>query len=114
MGVSQVGGTSYSNLALDEVKAVVIAGPCLLFNIAAFNTGAVSYLQFFDALTANVTVGTTTPTFVLALPAAGGINSNYVLPKRFRNGVVIACTSAPTTNGAPAADAIITLDYTGG
>ena len=114
MGLAMVGGTTYSNNELDEAKAVVIASPCLLFNITVFNSGAAAYMQFFDALTADVTVGTTVPTFVLGLPAAGGIDSNYVLPKRFRTGMVVAVTATATGNGAPGADAVVVLDYTGG
>lgn len=115
MSLAQVGGTRYSNLALAETKAVVIAGPVLLFNITAFNSGgATCYLQFFDALTADVTVGTTTPTFVIPLPASGGYDTSLNLPEGFRNGIVIACTSTATGNGTPGAAAIIKLGYTGG
>lgn len=113
--LAQVGGTLYSNLALDEVKASVVAGPVLLFNIMGFNSGgSVSYVQFFDALVADVTVGTTTPDFVIPLPAGGGYDAAYVLPEGFRTGIVIACTATATGNGAPAADAIVKLSYVGG
>lgn len=115
MGMAQCAGTRYSNLALSETKAVVIAAPVLLFNIMGYNSGgAVSYLQFFDALTANVTVGATTPTFVIPLPASGGYSDTYELPEGFRNGVVIACTSSATGAGAPGAAAIVKLGYVGG
>lgn len=113
--LAQVAGTRYSNLALDETKAVVVAGPVLLFNILGFNSGAaVSYIQFYDALTADVTVGTTVPTFVIPLPIGGGLSDTYVLPEGFRNGIVVACTSTPTGSGAPGVDAILKLGYVGG
>jgi hypothetical protein len=115
MGLAQAGGTRYSNLAVVETKVVVAAGPVLLFNIMAFNTGgAVSYLQFFDALTADVTVGTTTPTFVIPLPASGGVSDAYVLPERFRTGVVLACTDGSSNNSAPGGAAVVKLGYVGG
>lgn len=115
MALAQCGGTRYSNLALAETKAVVVAGPVLLFNILGYNSGgAVSYLQFYDALTASVTVGTTPPTFVIPLPAGGGYSDTYELPEGFRNGIVIACTSSASGAGAPAVAALVKLGYVGG
>lgn len=115
MTLAQVGGTRYSNLALAETKAVVVAGPVLLFNITVYNSGgAVSYLQFFDAFTADVTVGVTTPTFVIPLPTSGGYDAQYVLPEGFTIGMVIACTATATGSGAPGAAAIVKLGYIGG
>lgn len=113
--LAQVGGTRFNSLTQDETATTVVAGPVLLFNIMGFNTGgAVSYLQFFDALVADVTVGTTTPTFVIPLPAGGGYDAEYVLPEGFRTGIVIACTATAAGAGAPGADAIVKLGYTGG
>jgi hypothetical protein len=115
MALAQCGGTRYSNLALAATKAVVVAGPVLLFNILGYNSGgAASYLQFFDALTADVTVGSTTPTFVIPLPASGGYDAEYQLPEGFRIGIVIACTATATGSGAPGAAAMVKLGYTGG
>lgn len=36
--------------------------------ICTNNSGAAAYFQFFDAATTNVSLGTTTPTFVIAVP----------------------------------------------
>ena len=116
MALSQVGGTLYSSTALGATKAVVRAGACLVFNIHAFNSHAtdVSYVQFFDALTADVTVGSTTPTFVIALAPKTGATLSMNCPRRFATGVIVACTSTATGSGAPAADALLNLDYVGG
>jgi hypothetical protein len=115
MALAQAGGTSYFNAAVSETKVSVVAGPVLLFNILGFNTGAAaSYLQFFDALVADVTVGTTTPKFVIPLPIAGGLSDTYTLPEGFRTGIVIACTVTATGAGAPGAAALVKLSYVGG
>lgn len=115
MALAQAGGTRYSNTSVSQTKASVVAAPVLLFNITAYNSGAsASFLQFFDALEANVTVGTTTPTFVIPLPAAGGYDTSLNLPEGFRTGIVIACTATATGSGAPAAGALVKLTYTGG
>ena len=113
--LAQVGGTSYSNAALDETAVQVVAGPVLLFNIMGYNSGGtVSFLQFFDAPLADVTVGTTTPDFIIPLPASGGYDSALTLPESFPHGIVIACTATPTGNGAPGADAVVKFSYVGG
>lgn len=115
MAIAQSGGTVYSNTALAEVKQTVVAGPALLFNITAYNSGnAVSYIQFFDALAANVTVGSTTPTFVIGVPNTGGYDAALTLPEAFRNGIVVACTAGATNNSAPNAAAVVKLSYVGG
>ncbi len=115
MALAQSGGTRYSNTSVSQTKASVVAAPVLLFNILAYNSGAsVSYLQFFDALEANVTVGTTTPSFVIPLPATGGYDAELQLPEGFRTGIVIACTATSTGSGAPSANALVKLGYTGG
>lgn len=113
--VAQAGGTTFYDDAVSETKQTVIGAPVLLFNILAFNSGgSVSYLQFFDALLADVTVGSTAAKFTIPLPASGGFSDSYVLPEGFRAGIVIACTATATGAGAPAANALVKLTYVGG
>lgn len=115
MALAQTGGTRYSNTALAETKQSVVAGPVLLFNITGFNSGnAASYIQFFDKLVANVTVGSTAPDFVIPLPQTGGYDVALNCPEGFRTGIVVACTATATGNGAPNAAAVVKLTYIGG
>lgn len=115
MALAQAGGTCFYDDSVVQTKQSVIAAPVLLFNILAYNSGAsVSYLQFFDALEANVTVGTTTPKFTIPIPATGGYDTTLNLPEGFRTGIVIANTATATGSGAPAAGALVKLTYTGG
>lgn len=115
MALAQAGGTTFYDDSVSQTKQAVIAAPVLLFNIMAFNSGAsVSYLQFFDALEANVTVGTTAAKFTIPLPASGGYDAELNLPEGFRTGIVIACTATATGSGAPSANALVKLTYTGG
>jgi hypothetical protein len=59
-----------------------------------------TYFQLYDALTANVTVGTTTPTWSIWVPASSGIDT-FVPTKddyesglfQFSTGLVIAATT---------------------
>lgn len=115
MALAQVGGTRYSNTALAETKQTVTAGPALLFNITAYNSsGSDTFIQFFDALAANVTVGSTAPDFVIPVVKTGVYDVSLNCPEGFRNGIVVACTATSTGAGAPGAAALVKLTYTGG
>lgn len=115
MALAQAGGTCFFDDAISETAVEVVAGPVLLFNILGYNSnGAASFIQFFDALEADVTVGTTAPKFVIPLPPGGGYSDVYVCPESFRTAMTIAVTSTATGAGAPAAAALIKLTYVGG
>lgn len=115
MALAQAAGTTFYDDSVSQTKQSVIAVPVLLFNILAYNSGATaSYLQFFDALEADVTVGTTVAKFAIPLPATGGYDAQLQLPEGFRTGIVIANTATATGSGAPGANALVKLTYTGG
>jgi hypothetical protein len=57
-------------------------------------TSAEAYLQIFDKVTGDVTVGTTAPTLVFGVGAEG--NPHFLFPKPiyFKTGLVIASATA--------------------
>jgi hypothetical protein len=55
----------------------------------------VSYIQVFDT-TGAVTLGTTTPTFVIPLPAGAAANVEFTIGISLTNGIKIAATTAAT------------------
>ena len=120
MGLAQVGARTYFNSALTATKVAALGATTnagyLLFNFTCFNSHAtdVVYIQFFDAASADVTVGTTTPKFVLPLPPVGGIDGGLMCPREFRTAVTIAATSTATGSGSPAANALVSFDYVSG
>jgi len=116
MALAQAGGKTYSNTALTEVKVGAFSGACLVFNFVCFNPDASSttFVQFFDLASADVTVGTTTPAFVLALGPKDGVVLGLTCPRRFRTAVTIACTATATGAGAPATAGVVSFDYVGG
>jgi hypothetical protein len=115
MSIAMAGGTCFFDDSVVETAQTVVAGPVMLFNLLGYNSGgAVSYLQFFDALLVDVIVGTTAPKFSIPLPATGGYSDTYQLPEGFRTGIVIACTAGPLNNTAPGAGALVKLTYAGG
>ena len=116
MALAQVGGQVYSNTALAETKAAAFAGRCLVFNILCFNPDATAttYVQFFDVASGSVTVGTTTPTFVIPVGPKAGAVIALNCPRQFSTAVTVACTATATGSGAPGTAAVISFDYVSG
>lgn len=108
--MSNYGASAYFNAALVATKVVVRGKSTRVCFVEVINNDLTdTYLQMFDALTANVTVGTTTPTLSLLIPGGTGANnrgarsSSYPIPLRFDVGLVIAATTTPTGAVAPTA-----------
>jgi len=104
------GSAPYSNTALGATAALVHTKEVKLMGYHLFNTtAAAAYVQFFDAAAANdVVVGTTTPTFVIGLPASGGATRALARGIQFTRGIVVASTTAAT--GDSAATTVILLE----
>jgi hypothetical protein len=75
------------------------------------NTSKV-YVQFFDALSANVTLGSTTPTFVIVLPASSTLDDpTLTIPINFSTGLTFAVTTTATGSTAPSTGITGTIFY---
>jgi hypothetical protein len=109
--------TPYSDPSVTQTKASAgggNAGALNVYNFNAFNpdASAIAYLQLFDATSANVTVGTTVATKVIALPPKGGVDTAHIAPMRFSSGrMTYAATATPTGAGAPSTPCILSLDF---
>lgn len=98
----------------DETLTLVTAGHTRLHMIQGVNgDAAVRYLQLFDsATTGAVTLGTTTPTAVLAIPSSG--DGPFAVDCKglvFYAGLVYAVTTTSTGSTGPTAAATLTLGY---
>lgn len=111
--------SSYSNAALSSTAVTVKVAPTtpyaaflqvVHYNVANTNATPV-YVQFFDALVANVTPGTTAPLFFLAVPASGVLDGEFPVPPAFSTGIVICVTTTPTGSTAPGTAVPTTLQY---
>lgn len=71
---------------------------------------AISYIQFFDATAANVTLGTTAPYFTIGV-AANSTMQGLIAGRRFATNVCIAATTTATGSSAPASAVQVTLDW---
>lgn len=110
------GSTPYSNTALSNTKQTVKASSGRLYGYHLYNPNTSSvFVQFFDALAASVTVGTTTPTFVLTIPAnatsPASLDMQLTVPISFTIGIVIAATTTATGSTAPATALNASLFY---
>ncbi len=78
-----------------------------LYSIHAMNiNNADAFIQFFDLATGSVTVGTTTPKFVLHIPKGdatnyGHIDKEFIIPVTFATAITYAVTTTPTGAGDP-------------
>lgn len=104
------GAIPYFNASVTATKVAVIARPCRLFFIEIIGNDTTDvFLQLFDATSANVTVGTTTPTMVLVIPGGSGASNRgafeetFVFPIQFYNALTIAATTTATGSSAPTA-----------
>lgn len=103
---------TYYNAALNGTKAeVTTAKNKKLISVAIYNpSNAVAYIQFFDALAADVTVGTTAPEWVMGIRTAGEV-VGLIGPVNFETGITIAATTSPTNSTNPSAALQVTLFY---
>lgn len=98
-----------SKAIVGATKVVVTASQCLVHGLVVVNqTAAEAFLQVFDKLTADVTVGTTVPDYFIPVPASGGV----VIPLSkvgfaHLTGVVIACCTSPTNNTGANCDVVV-------
>ncbi len=114
------GTIPYKNIDVDESEDAVKITLGQVFWIHAINIATtVRYLKFYNAVTGDVTVGTTVPDLTLAIPTQGDSNgAGFTLS--IPNGIDfdVAITIAATTgvadndNGAPGAnEVIVNLGY---
>lgn len=93
----------YSGDDIAGTATLVQAGETLLGSYSLHNTtGADAFLQCFDAASAGaVTVGTTAADYIIPVGANGIENDTFGKPMYFKNGLVIASTTA--TDGSTGA-----------
>jgi hypothetical protein len=110
------GATPYYNLDCDETEDAIKASAGKLFWIHVMNlANAKRYIKFYNATTANVTVGTTTPVLSFPIPTmadtngAGFVVSFGDVGVQFDTAITVAATTGLADNdtGAPGANEIV-------
>ena len=84
-----------------------------LASLTAYNPNAsAAYIQVFDALAANVTVGTTTPVFVFPLAQTSSLTMNMSTNGlQFSNAISMAATTTATGGTAPGSALTVSYAY---
>ena len=103
--------------ALDEDPLVLLkGGPIELSDFFIFNNDiTVGFVQFFDAgAIGSVTLGVTSPDFIVGV-AAGSFAQGYLArPRMFHNGIVVGFTTTPTGSGATGSTAVVNVGISKG
>lgn len=95
-GWSVVSETALTNTVVTIKSSAGDFGGYMVYNPNA----SVVYVQVFDA--ASVTLGTTTPKYVIPLPAGAAANIEFSLGITHANAIKLAATTTPTGSTAPA------------
>lgn len=104
---------AYRSIDLDETEEQCVTGICRMHGFTAMNLDVENamYVHLYDALIADVTVGSTTPRMTYAIPAGGGLNCNIPDGLLFNTGIAAACTTGIADAGAPGTNEMILNVY---
>lgn len=94
----------YRNITLSNVPQQIKSGATRWWNYSVYNAGAaMSYFQVYNALAANVTVGTTAPLITIGIPPGSVWDGFWSLSPNLSTGFTVAATmNADGSGGAPA------------
>lgn len=102
--------------AVSDTPILVKTGKISLSSWFMYNpSNAAAYIRFFDAVAAaDVTLGTTTPDYVVGCDTLKTAHAGYSRPLQFTKGLVIgACTTAVGSgHTAPNVDIVMSLGLT--
>ena len=102
----------YRNTNLLAADQQVKAGATDVEYLNVYNPDtALAYLQLYDALAADVTVGTTVPTHSIPIPAGAIYDVQLVQAMQFDVGLTIAMTTTPGGAVAPGTGAVVNARY---
>ena len=110
----------YRNTALSSTDVQAVVCGTGGFNIRGFNiinpNSSDVYVKFYDALAANVTVGTTTPILTLLVPANGSVFEPFESQKVvafFNTAITLAAVTglADSSTTAPSTAIHVSIQY---
>jgi len=111
-GASGAGASPYFDATVDETATQIKGSAGNLYKLHIENKdGSIRYLQLFDSLAASVTVGTTTPDYVIPLLATGIHEETFEVGLKFNTGISYALTTTPTGSTGPTSDGVLSAAY---
>jgi hypothetical protein len=91
-----------SQTALSNTKVAVKASAGTFGGYMIYNPNAAAiYVQVFDVASGSVTLGSTTPTYVVTIPPAAGANVEFTLGVNHATAITLAATTTATGSTAP-------------
>lgn len=91
-----------SQTALTSTKVAVKASAGTFGGYMIYNPNAsVTYIQVFDVASGSVTLGSTTPTYVIPIPAGAAANVEFTLGINHVTAITLAATTTATGSSAP-------------
>jgi hypothetical protein len=87
--------------------------PGTIYWISADNTanGSICYVQVFNKAAGDVTVGTTSADFIMAVGGSSEETYNFSTPLAFSVGLSAAVTTTPSGNTTTSSPVILTIAY---
>jgi hypothetical protein len=108
---TNAGGLMSVSASVGAVATEAKAGPGQMYGMTLGNSNATPvYVQMFDALAANVILGTTAPKYSFLVPAGGTLARDFSNGVEFSNAITFACTSTRTGNVAAANSVDVNFD----
>lgn len=109
---ADIGSDPFWDADGDNTAQVLKAGAGNLYSITVDNTNAaIAYIQLFNTAAGSVTPGTTTPVFVIPVPASGGVIKDFITPLSFSTAITYTCTTTPTGSGNPAVGLYFSAEF---
>jgi len=106
------GGLTIATGSIQATATAVKATAGQLYAYDIYNGGsAVSYMQLFNATTANVTLGSTTPTASIAIPATSRATFTTELGIAYATAITVAFTTTRTGSTNPSANCDYNIYY---
>jgi len=106
---------SDGSTALTNTAQAVSSTPARIFGYWITNpNAAVEYIQFYNQLAANVTVGTTIPFMTISIPASSSANLSLPYGIQCASALSVAATDSAGGNGAPGTGLDLVLWYVNG
>lgn len=102
----------YYKADLAATVSAIKAGLGYVFGFSIYNpnTSAI-YVQVFDALSADVTLGTTAAKCVIGIPASSGVSMSLTKPLEMAKGISAAATTTPGGATGPTSGVVVNVFY---
>jgi hypothetical protein len=96
---------SATALTTTKVAVKASAGTFGGYMVYSPNT-VISYIQVFDVASGSVTLGSTTPTYVIPVPPGAGANVEFTAGINHATAITLAATTTPTGSSAPSSNLV--------